>query len=46
MKNIYSEETLQKIRDVRSKQIFSQESQNKKSETMKRIWEQRRLKIA
>lgn len=43
--NIYSEETIQKIRDARAKQVFSEESQKKKSETMKRIWENRRLKV-
>ena len=35
---IYSEETLNKIREARAKQIFSEESGNKKSETMKEFW--------
>lgn len=37
--NIYSEETLNKIREARSKQVFSEESKKKKSETMKERWQ-------
>ena len=36
--DIYSEETLNKIREARAKQTFSEESINKKSETMKKQW--------
>lgn len=45
-KDIYLPETIQKIKDARAKQIFSEESQRKKSETMKRIWKERKLKAA
>ena len=34
----HSEESKQKIREARAKQVFSEESRNKKSETMKEQW--------
>ena len=36
--NIYSEETLNKIREARAKQVFSEESKDKKSKIMKESW--------
>ena len=38
-----SQETIDKIKKARAKQIFSEESQKKKSESLKRYWENRRL---
>jgi hypothetical protein len=41
---IYSEDTLRKIKDARSKQIFSQETQDKKSESMKNTLALKKMK--
>lgn len=44
---IYSEEILQKIKEARANQVFSEESKIKKSETMKEFWsnEENKLKM-
>lgn len=45
---IYSEETLIRIKEARSKQVFSEESRIKRSESVKRLWadpEQRKIRI-
>lgn len=41
---IYSEEALNKIREARANQVFSEESQLKKSEKMKEIWANPKIK--
>lgn len=42
---VYSEDTLNKIRNARHKQVFTQETQDKKSETMKKIWALKKLNL-
>jgi group I intron endonuclease len=41
--NVYSEETLKKIKEARAKQVFTEESRLKMSSTMKKIWREKRL---
>ena len=45
-KNIYSEETIQKIRDARNKQVFSEEAILKRGESIKKSWVLRKLRNA